>query len=148
MNTTGPAGTPPLCPSAQPDMEGSVVFGIVSGTVDKPMVKYVAKPLAVTEGILTLAEPVEPTEVFRFAAPCAAHACKHFDGVNCRLAQRVVRLMPETTDRLPPCRIRSHCRWWQQEGREACRRCPQVVTTAVNPSDRTLQIAIPPDGPQ
>lgn len=135
----------PLCPSAQPTMDDAVVFGIVGGTVEAPTVRYVNKPLAVTEGVLTLAEPVEPTEVFRFAAPCATGACKHFDGTNCRLARRVVDHLPEVTDRLPPCRIRPHCRWWQQEGREACRRCPQIVTTTVFPSDRLLEVALPAD---
>jgi hypothetical protein len=34
-------------------------------------------------------EPVKPTKVFRFAAPCAGRACRHFDGAECRLTKRV-----------------------------------------------------------
>ena len=34
----------PLCPSAQPEMEGSVVLGVVGGTSDEPRVGYLTEP--------------------------------------------------------------------------------------------------------
>jgi hypothetical protein len=46
--------------------------------------------------------------------------CAHFEGVNCRLAQRIAQGLPEVTDTLPPCRVRQNCRWWLQEGKAAC----------------------------
>jgi hypothetical protein len=41
-----------------------------------------------TAALSALSAPVQPTEVFRFAAPCQERACVHFDGTNCRLASR------------------------------------------------------------
>jgi hypothetical protein len=137
---------PPQCPSAQPGMEDSVVFGVVGGTVEQPRVAYLDKPQPVTQELLELAAPVSPTEVFRFAAPCAGGACRHFDGVNCRLASRTVQILPEAVDILPPCSIRPTCRWWQQEGKAACLRCPMVVTQVYAPSD-TIARAADPDTP-
>jgi hypothetical protein len=123
-----------LCPSAQPEMAGSLLFGVVTGSVDRPRVAYLAEPQPVSDELLAMSGPVRPTEVFRFAAPCAMSQCRHFDGVNCRLVQRTVQLLPVAVERLPPCRLRPKCRWWRQEGRAACLRCPQVVTENYRPS--------------
>jgi len=84
---------PPCCPSAQPEMAGSVVLGVVGGTVDEPRVAYLAEPPPVTDELLALSGPVKPTEIFRFAAPCTGNACQHFDGSNCRLATRIPRVV-------------------------------------------------------
>src|SRR4051794_35165032 len=123
MTDDGPPRSPPLCPSAQPEMEGSVVFGVADG----PRVSYLAAPIATSVEVLALAGPVPPTEVFRFAAPCAPGGCRHFDGAACRLAERIVQLLPPAVAGVPPCPIRPDCRWWQQEGKAACLRCPTIV---------------------
>ena len=48
----------PLCPSAQPAMEGSVVFGVVGGTSDEPRVAYLTDPQAAGhQGIASLSYP-------------------------------------------------------------------------------------------
>jgi hypothetical protein len=47
-------------------------------------------------------------------------------------------------DALPACAIRPACRWWQQEGKAACQRCPQVVTQAYAPSERVTRQPIRP----
>jgi len=129
------------CPSARPDMAGAIAFGVIGGTIDHPRVNYLSELEPVSVDLLALADPLAPTEVFRFAAPCAASQCRHFDGAACRLASRVVSLLPETGDRLPACRIRPSCRWWRQEGPAACRRCPQIVSTTVHPDDRQRSVA-------
>ena len=134
----------PLCPSAQPDSDGSVAFGIVNGTVEQPEVRYLTEPQPVTSELLSLSKPVRPTEVFRFAAPCAQHRCEHFDGDRCRLVKRIVDRLRAGTDRLPPCRIRPRCRWWREQGREACMRCPRIVTTVHRPSDEFVEVARSP----
>jgi hypothetical protein len=126
----------PLCPSAQPTLADSVVFGIVAGTVEKPQLTHLVKPQPVTDEILALAHPVHPTEVFRFAAPCAKGDCLHFDGSQCRLASRIVAGLPITTEKLPHCSIRSNCRWWQQEGKAACMCCSQITTETFAPSEQ------------
>jgi hypothetical protein len=41
---------------------------------------------------------------------------------------RVVEKLPAVAEDLPPCSIRRNCRWWQQEGKAACQRCPQIIT--------------------
>ena len=134
-----------LCPSAQPEMENSVVFGVVGGTVDLPQIAYLDMAQPVTDELLALSNPVNPTEVFRFAAPCAEGACRHFDGVKCRLVARAVQVLPVVVNRLPPCAIRPNCRWWQQEGKAACMRCPAITTEIYQPSDQQRQVANPAD---
>lgn len=132
-----------LCPSALSDQKGSIVIGIVGGTIEEPRVGYLVEPQPVTHDILALTGPATPTEVLRFAAPCAGSKCKHFDGSNCRLVTRVVKFLPRVVDVLPVCRIRPKCRWWQQEGKAACVRCPQVVTDSCSDSQQLRQAAIP-----
>ena len=132
------------CPSAQPGCPDSVVFGIVEGTVDAPRMTPLAKPLAVSPEILALSGPVNPTEVFRFSAPCAECACKHFQEGECSLVGRIVRNLPMVSDRLRPCAIRPTCRWFAQEGRAACLRCPQIVTETYDASDEYREAAEPP----
>ncbi|HTS71812.1 MAG TPA: nitrogen fixation protein [Terriglobia bacterium] len=124
-----------LCPSAQPEMKGSTVLGVVDGAAGHPELAYLNQPLPVTEEVLRLAGPVKPTEVFRFAAHCEEKACRHFDGTRCQLATRIVQILPAVTEGLPACIIRPTCRWYQQEGKAACLRCPQVVTQTYEASD-------------
>jgi hypothetical protein len=132
-----------LCPSAQPDWADAVAIGVVEGTGDAPRVTYLERSVSVTEPLLALAEPVTPTEVFRFAAPCLNDACRHHGEGACRLAEKVVAMLTPVVSGLPPCTIRSNCRWFKQEGREACRRCPQVVTDNVFPSKEMRRAADP-----
>lgn len=91
-----------LCPSARENSPDSVIFGIAAGTVEEPRVAYLPEIQPVTAEILALAQPVTPTEVFRFAASCAEKECVHFDGKDCRLARRVAQGLAEVTDILPP----------------------------------------------
>jgi hypothetical protein len=133
----------PLCPSARPEMENSIVFGVIVGTYEEPRLAHLIEPRSVTADLLALADPVAPTEIFRFAATCAGDDCQHFDGAKCRLATRLVENLETVSEELPPCSIRSSCRWWQQEGKDACMRCPQIVTDNYAPSDRLRQAADP-----
>lgn len=131
-----------LCPSARPEWQESVVFGVVSGTVEDPHVAYLKQPQPITNELIAQASPATPTEVFRTAAPCLASGCQHFDGRDCRLAQRIVEKLPAVVEELPPCSIRASCRWWQQEGKAACMRCPQIITDNYNPSEIMRNVAI------
>lgn len=139
------AGPETLCPSAQPDWDGARLFAVVGGTPDRPETAYLDQAQPVTPELLELAGPVAPAEVFRFAAPCAGAACGHYDTGEhtCRLVAKTVRLAPVVFEKLPRCAIRPSCRWWQQEGVAACRRCPQVVTVNYAPSDAMRQAADP-----
>ncbi|MBR8833146.1 MAG: nitrogen fixation protein [Stigonema ocellatum SAG 48.90 = DSM 106950] len=132
-----------LCPSARPESVDSVVFGLISGTVTEPHVAYLKQPLPVTDELIAKASPVTPTEIFRTAAPCAAKSCQHFDGEDCRLAMRIVEKLPKVQEELPPCSIRRDCRWWLQEGKAACMRCPQVITDSYSASELMREVAKP-----
>ena len=133
-----------LCPSAQPEMDGSAVFAVIGGSAQEPRAGYLDQLVPLSAEIAQLAAPLEPTEVFRFAAPCARSGCQHFTEAGCSLAKRTVERLPPATAKLPPCRIRARCRWYREQGREACYRCPLVVTTDYAPSDAGRHAAAPP----
>jgi len=137
-----------LCPSAQPDIAGSVAFGVVGGTAAEPRVAWLERPVPVSADLLALTGPVPATQVLRIAAPCQEQSCCHFDGTNCRLATKLVQLIPPVVSALPPCRIRPDCRWFTQEGRSACERCPQIVTYCVEPSEQLSTAATPEVNPR
>jgi len=138
----------PLCPSAQPEMEGARAFGVVGGPPSARLVTWIEKPVPVTPELLAMTEPVPATRVMRFAASCQESACSHFDGHDCRLASRIVAMLDPVTSTLPPCAIRAGCRWWRQEGREACSRCPQIITETVDPPELYQRAATPESRPQ
>ena len=134
-----------LCPSAQPGMHDCQILGVVLRDEPSPMLAYLERPMPATPDVLAMAAPLKPTEVFRLAATCAEGACPHFDGADCRLATRVARLMPARVDILPPCRIRRQCRWYSQEGGEACKRCPEITTVTYDLSPTVQHISgLPP----
>jgi hypothetical protein len=133
---------PIQCPSAQPSAEGKII-GVVTGTPEGRRVGYLNEPQPVADETLALASPAEPTQVFRIASPCMGTGCKHFSGGACSLVKRVVSSLAPVVSALPPCRIRPTCRWFQQEGREACLRCPQVVTTTYEGSELQRWVADP-----
>jgi len=130
-----------LCPSAQPGMESCRVLGVVQRDGPVPMLQYLDEPLPATPEVLAMAAPLKPTEVFRLAATCAEHKCPHFDGSDCRLAARIVRMLPPAVDMLPPCTIRRDCRWFSQEGAAACRRCPEITTVTYDLSQQAREVS-------
>ena len=145
MERNDPTTAPPepWCPSADPSQPDSVVLGVVGGTATAPQLGYLVAPLPVSDALLALAAPVAPSEVFRFAAPCAGAACAQFDRGRCRLATKIVQGLPAVVAALPVCRLRPACRWWQQEGAAACHRCPQVVRESYHASAALRQAADP-----
>ena len=130
-----------LCPSAQPGMDRCRVLGLVQLKASGPMLGYLKQPLPATPEVLAPPSPLTPTEVFRLAATCAEHQCPLFAVSDCRLATRVVRILPAVVDALPPCIIRSECRWYSQEGAAACKRCPQVTTVSYDLSPQTREVS-------
>jgi hypothetical protein len=129
------------CPSAQAGAEDARVYGVRIGTADAPRVAYLTETQPVSEQLLALSGPAKPTEIFRIAAPCVTSGCRHFKGNACTLAQRIVEGLPPVVNALPPCQIRPTCRWFRQEGRSACLRCPQVITDKPNATAEEKRIA-------
>lgn len=118
------------CPSAQPDMADAQVLGVVRRTGGGRLVSYANGLAPVTPELLEAAGPMPATTVLRFAAPCQTSLCRHYDGEACSLAGRVVELLGEVTEKLPPCAIRRDCRWFADQGGPICLRCPQIATQA------------------
>lgn len=135
-----------LCPSSQPDSDEAIAFGVVGGTVESPAVSYLKQTQPVAE-IAPASSLVKSTEMLRIASSCQEKGCLHFDGSDCRLAARIVEQLPTVTQTLPACQIRSSCRWWQQEGKSACLRCPQVVTENHYSSPLLEQVSAPQASP-
>jgi len=131
------------CPSAQPDLPGAVAFGLIEHGGEAPTTAYFEEPVPVTSELLDMAAPLRPTEVFRFSAPCQQQRCSHWEGA-CTLVDRIVNLLPVSSLTLPPCQIRADCRWFAEQGRDACRRCPQIITQNTRASELMVQAAEPP----
>jgi hypothetical protein len=120
------------------------VLGVVSREEAKARLEYLNEPMPATPDVLALAAPAEVSQVFRLSARCEEKKCTHFDGARCQLAVRIAQMLPEVVDALPACNIRRDCRWFRQEGRAACLRCPQIVTG--NPeADKQLKLVAGPD---
>ncbi len=136
------------CPSAQPDMEGARVFGVITGDSQDPRVGYLERPVeldsALGAELAPLLEGVAPTQVLRIAARCEEKRCGHFDGARCTLAGRIRAALAPVAAQLPPCAIRSSCRWYAEQGREICLRCPQITTLNVGSEDAVLREAATP----
>lgn len=134
-----------LCPSAPADWPGARVIGVAGGSADAPEVAYLDRPLPLDDALAASTSPAAPDEVFRIAAPCACSGCGHFSAgeSKCQLARKIVRLAPIVVEKLPPCSIRSDCRWWKQEGRAACQRCPQVVAVNARASEEVRSASDP-----
>jgi hypothetical protein len=139
------AEQPLKCPSAQPGMGDVQILGVISRDAAEPRLAYLDEALPATPETLDLAAPLDPSQVFRLSARCEEKKCTHFDGADCQLAVRIAKMLPEVVDHLPACNIRRDCRWFRQEGRAACVRCPQVVT-GIYDADETLQqvAGVPP----
>lgn len=130
-----------LCPSAQPGIDGCRILGLVQWEGPTPRLEYLNEHVPASPEVLALAAPLKPTEVFRLAATCAEHQCPHFDGTDCRLATRMVQILPAAVDTLPPCIIRKDCRWFSQEGGAACKRCPEITTVSYDLSPKVRAVS-------
>lgn len=76
------------------------------------------------------------TSAYRFAETCVTDRCLHWNGSACVLAAALVQpdavpadapVQPDPSVGLPRCAIRATCRWFFQEGRNACAVCPLVL---------------------
>jgi hypothetical protein len=139
---------PLKCPSAQPGMGDVQILGVISRDDHEPRLAYLDQTMPASVDTLELAAPLDVSQVFRLSARCEEKKCAHFDGVDCQLAVRIAKLLPEVVDHLPACNIRPDCRWFRQEGRAACVRCPQIVTGTYEADERLQAVAgMPRPGP-
>lgn len=121
------------------------VLGVISHDTEEPRLAYLDEAMAPTPEVLALSAPLRVDQVFRLSARCEEKKCTHFDGQDCQLAVRIAKMLPEVVDYLPACNIRPDCRWFRQEGRAACVRCPQIVTATQEADEHWQQVAgVPP----
>lgn len=132
------------CPSAPAEDVTAQVFGVIGGTVDAPRVDYLREPTPLTPELAELADGVHPEEIFRLTSRCAEARCRHFTGTSCHLGARLLVEHEPVSAALPPCSIRSHCRWFDERGAQACLRCPQVITRTHGGSPEAEGAAAPP----
>jgi hypothetical protein len=131
-----------FCPSQTSIGPDAQIFGVLTGsTAEGFRVGYLTEALPAAPELLAAAAPAKPTEVFRAAAPCVERGCMHFNGAKCQLAARITAMLDPVVSALPRCAIRPVCRWFRQEGQEACLRCPQVATEQRNPSQLQRSVA-------
>ncbi len=131
------------CPSGHPGFPDAQVFGIVNAQPGDVKVAWLETPIPLTAELLAMTGDVDPQRVFRITSSCQESSCTHFDGHDCQLATRIVQILPAVVDALPPCQLRANCRWYVQEGKPACFRCPQIITHHYEPSDAEVRAATP-----
>lgn len=130
-----------MCPSA-PARAGAVLLGVIG---PHGRVAYLPSPPTVDREMLEVLVQDDPDATgYRFASPCMTSACIYWAADRChvpdkvRLDQQRAGWLPVgVDDALPACGIRPACRWWQQDGPEACVLCPLVSTrqpSAATPS--------------
>jgi hypothetical protein len=122
------AGNHKSCPSAvaQP---GATLVGMVNGD---GTVGFIETPITIDEDFFATVESAGELErAFRFSTPCIQNGCKQWKDGNCTVIQRIIAAdpaWPQQQPQLPACSIRATCRWYAQEGAEACAYC-RVITT-------------------
>jgi hypothetical protein len=102
-------------------------------------VDYLTESLPATPELFAAATPAKPTVPSR--STLSRSGLQAFDGAKCQLATRITAILDPVVSALPRCAIRPVCRWFRQEGREACLRCPQVATEQRNASELQRSVA-------
>ncbi|WP_075835836.1 hypothetical protein [Deinococcus marmoris] len=126
MTTTAKAA-PTLCPSSRCE-DGNLLIGIVTGT---GLISLLPDALEVDAEFNRIArEGRAPEQRFRFASPCLGNGCQQWNGSRCGVIDEAIALAPiqEAAVSMPTCAIRAQCRWFKQQGVQACGVCPLVIT--------------------
>jgi hypothetical protein len=113
------------CPSA-PGVPGSTVLGVVTGN---GRIAYVSPPVPVDDVFLDAVGTIDLEKRFRFAHACVEGGCPQWTGSRCSVIDSAIEEIATAGDAsLPACTIRKTCRWFAQQGRNACAICPLVIT--------------------
>ncbi|AXE18667.1 hypothetical protein DR864_13345 [Runella rosea] len=116
------------CPSAEPKA-GAVLLGVVKQNGE---VNLLSQRIEIDETFIeTASQGRDLGQRFRFASPCAAKGCANWSGHHCMvldIARQLAHIEPLSQFTLPACSIRDSCRWFMQDGADACRICPKINT--------------------
>jgi hypothetical protein len=116
-----------LCPNALP-VVGGLIIGIIN---EQDEVTLLPQPEVIDKEFYdTVLKNTGLNVQFRFSKPCIKGKCGHWTGDSCDVPGRVMQRVEEqliAQGKIPECEIRAHCRWYTQEGANACKICPIVV---------------------
>jgi hypothetical protein len=114
-----------MCPSYI-GKAGAQLFGVVN---KDGKVQFIT-PLTVTEEFLEINKDKNSLEQrFRFTGKCVEKGCAQWNNEEskCSLSQKVQNLDTDKNTELSYCPIRSQCRWFFQDGKQACFSCNEVT---------------------
>ncbi|MDR6405064.1 MULTISPECIES: hypothetical protein [Chryseobacterium] len=114
-----------MCPSYIGKV-GAQLFGVVN---KDGKVQFIT-PLTVTEDFLELNKDQNSLEQrFRFTGKCVEKGCAQWNNEEskCSLSQKVQNFNTNQQAELFFCPIRSQCRWFFQDGKEACFSCNEIT---------------------
>lgn len=115
-----------LCPSA-PLTENSFLFGVLD---EKAEVQYIDSVIPITEDLLSSFSNIDnPEKHFRFTMTCGKDKCAQWSDNKCSVGSAIQKADINNLNTKPmKCAIRQACRWYSQEGLEACTLCKYIVT--------------------
>ncbi|MFZ1527573.1 MAG: hypothetical protein WAT19_02405 [Ferruginibacter sp.] len=117
-----------LCPSTTCH-EGAVILGVVQGNETVALLN--AGLIADQDFVKKVKEQGSPEKRFRFADTCRKCGCRQWTGSECGVIKEFSEAnihLNGNEHELPNCIIRPRCRWYSQEGANACQICPFVIT--------------------
>ncbi len=116
-----------MCPSSKAT-PGAKLLGVRQ---EDGMVAILPQPLRIDDTFIEVASQASPAEQhFRFTNKCIESGCAQWTGSRCGVADQILTVMDQlvVSDTLPECGIRPACRWYRQNGPDACKVCPFVIT--------------------
>lgn len=117
-----------LCPSSK-CKSGSELLGVRQ---DDGTVAILPQTLPIDESFIenASADGIPAEQKFRFTNKCVECGCKQWTGKSCGVIDQLVQYIDTlpVSEALPPCAIRKSCRWYKQQGADACKVCKFVVT--------------------
>lgn len=116
------------CPSGRCE-EGALLLGVMTSS---GRLAYMQPPTRVDAEFVAAAKARgRPERAFRFSTPCVEGNCPQWTGESCALSRMIVEqagtVASSSGSRLPTCAIRSTCRWYFEQGADACAVCPLIV---------------------
>lgn len=119
------------CPSSVCE-EGGQMLGIVNG---EGKVSILSTPLPIDKEFMQMARQTPDIEQrFRFTGTCIEKGCKQWTGNSCGVIERTLKSLAGEIQHsgLPKCSIRKGCKWFLQEGKNACKVCPLIITDSTS----------------
>jgi hypothetical protein len=118
------------CPSSQSKV--AVAFDPVDHADGVPLVGFFEKAVPRHRRIAGAYEATPSNRGLQVCSSLRRAKSAHGNGAECTLVNRIVQVLPAVVSSSPAYRLRGECRGFSRHGRNACTRCPQVVTQRMN----------------